>query len=116
VYDYAATVEQVVDADTLVLEIDLGFHVHLRQHVRLAGLDAPELRAPAGQEARDWVQGWLDEFTSFTRAVGVRTELDRTEKFGRVLGVVYLPDQPTATLNQALLDSGRARPYTGGKR
>ena len=113
-FDYTATIEQVVDADTLDLTVDLGFHVHLRQRVRLAGLDAPELRTPEGKAARDWVIGWVNEFAP--DQVGVRTQLDKTEKYGRVLGVVYpLPDRGT-TLNQALLNTGHARPYDGGKR
>ena len=59
-----ATVERVIDGDTVVLTFDLGFGVLLTgQHVRLVGsakglpryFDAPEARGPlatpAGQEA-----------------------------------------------------------------
>ena len=40
-YLYKAEVRDVVDADTLMLDIDLGFEVIRRQSIRLARIDAP---------------------------------------------------------------------------
>jgi len=43
-YRYKATVERIIDGDTVVLTIDLGFNITLtNQHIRLT-YDAPELR------------------------------------------------------------------------
>ena len=44
-YEYNATVVNVVDGDTIVIDIDLGFDVKLtNQKVRLLGVDTPESR------------------------------------------------------------------------
>ena len=44
-YEYHARVTQVVDGDTIVVDIDLGFNVVLSdQSVRLLGVDTPESR------------------------------------------------------------------------
>jgi micrococcal nuclease len=44
-YEYHATVTSVVDGDTIVIDIDLGFDVVLsNQSVRLVGVDTPESR------------------------------------------------------------------------
>ena len=44
-YTYNCTLVRVVDGDTIVCNIDLGFDVVLsEQFIRLAGIDAPESR------------------------------------------------------------------------
>ena len=44
-YEYNATVTEVVDGDTIVIDIDLGFDViFTNQKVRLLGIDTPESR------------------------------------------------------------------------
>ena len=42
---YHATLERVIDGDTIDVTLDLGFDVRLhKQRVRLAGIDTPESR------------------------------------------------------------------------
>jgi len=41
-YEYSATVLQLVDMDTLVLSIDLGFGVSVTRQVTLGGITAPK--------------------------------------------------------------------------
>lgn len=53
-YRYRARCHRVIDADTLDLDVDLGFHVRRRVTIRLRGVNAPELNTAAGQAARDW--------------------------------------------------------------
>ena len=50
-YDYTATVEKVVDADTIVALIDLGFSILHRVNVRLWGCNAAEHGTPGGDAA-----------------------------------------------------------------
>ena len=45
---YKAEVRDVIDADTLLLDIDLGFEVIRRQSIRLARIDAPPRETPEG--------------------------------------------------------------------
>jgi endonuclease YncB( thermonuclease family) len=58
-YLYKAEVRDVVDADTLVLDIDLGFQVIRRQRIRLARIDAPARSTPEGAQGRRFVREQL---------------------------------------------------------
>ena len=42
-YTYEAFLERVVDGDTIIVRIDLGFDVLKRERIRLRGIDAPEI-------------------------------------------------------------------------
>lgn len=116
---YAARVVKVVDGDTVDVVIDLGFDVHLKQRVRLAGVNTPESRTSdlkekaLGLEAKAYVEDWFD---GCNREVFIQTAKDGTGKFGRLLGTIYSDEAKTACLNEDLVDSGHARPYDGGKR
>ena len=43
-FEYNAKLDRVIDADTLVLEVDLGFNIWTRQTIRIGKIDAPEMR------------------------------------------------------------------------
>ena len=58
-YLYKAEVRDVVDADTLLLDIDLGFEVIRRQRIRLARIDAPARDTPEGAAGRRYVREQL---------------------------------------------------------
>jgi micrococcal nuclease len=104
---YQATVEKVVDGDTLDLQVDLGFGVFTRQRVRLLGINAPEHNTPGGKKATAFVQAWVTEHgPTFT----VRTSKDKREKYGRYLATVL---SDTKELGQALVDAGLAVPWDG---
>ena len=108
-YEYRAPIAgvRVIDGDTLELTLDLGFHVSLRQTIRLAAINAPELRTDPGKAARDYVLDWLRDVDMLT----VHTIRDhRTDKYGRFLGIVYRP-LDGLSLNDALLADGHAVPY-----
>lgn len=109
-YSYAATIVRVIDGDTVVLDVDLGFRIHHQITARLDGIDAPEVRTSEGKLAKIALAGMISGKT-----LRVDTILDRTEKYGRTLAVVFLEDGVT-TANQAMIDSGNARPYFGGPR
>ena len=103
-----ATVARVVDADTLALVLDLGWHIALTTNARVAGIDAPELSTAEGKAARDYVRELLPAGAPVTF---VSRQLD---KYGRPLGSVALADgRDLATL---LLQTGRAVTYDGGPR
>jgi len=57
-YDYRARLVRLIDADTFVLDIDLGFYVHTEQHIRLLGIDCPEGRTPEGRRATEFTRSW----------------------------------------------------------
>ena len=112
-YVYAARCVNVIDGDTLDLDIDLGFHVTLRQRVRLRGIDTPELRGKDKHRAvaaRTEVTIWTDGV-----ALLVRTERDATDKYGRMLADIWV-DGLATSLSDHLVARGLARRYDGGKR
>jgi len=41
---------RIIDGDTIEADVDLGFRIRQRQIIRLAGIDAPELRAKDPEE------------------------------------------------------------------
>ncbi|MET9732008.1 thermonuclease family protein [Streptomyces sp. NPDC006458] len=103
---YPATVEAVVDADTLDVDIDLGFGIHVRQRVRLLGLNTPEKNTPAGRAASTWVTDWLTQHPT-----GLVVETQRKEKYGRWLATITAADG--ACLNTDLLATSHAAAYDG---
>lgn len=89
-YVYNATVTEVYDADTITVQVDLGFHVSMEMRLRLYGIDTWEVRGaerPRGLVARDWLRervlGKQVKFRS------VRDGSRITGKFGRYLAVIY---------------------------
>lgn len=60
-FSFKAYLEKVVDGDTLLVNIDLGFHVFLRQRLRLRGIDSPELGSKKGANAKKFVEAQLKD-------------------------------------------------------
>lgn len=106
-YVYNATVVRWVDGDTADLDIDFGRHIHQTVRCRLLGIDTPERGHVNWAEAsanakRDAPAG--------SRVV-VATELDRDDKYGRLLATIYVGE---LNINQDQIDDGLAVPYDGG--
>lgn len=115
-YSYEATVLNVVDGDTVDLDIDLGFHTHLHNvRCRLIGIDTPETRGKkkceAGLAAKNLVTQEL-----LNQKVRIRsykaTDVD-SDSFGRWLVRIYLTDD--TDYNQSLIDRGYAVAFMEGK-
>jgi endonuclease YncB( thermonuclease family) len=102
-----ATVERVIDADSIVVRADLGWRISFKTSVRLFGVDAPELNTPEGQAAAHFINALLrsgDEITLISHKL-----LGNTDKYGRVLASIVLPDG--RDLSTLLLQHEHARPY-----
>lgn len=95
-YKYRATVLRWVDADTVDLEVDLGFNVRLRERFRLTGprgvyFDAAEKRGEEreyGKRALALVQ----KRCAHGSIVTVYTHKQDKGKYGRWLATVMLDD------------------------
>jgi endonuclease YncB( thermonuclease family) len=112
-YTYKAMVEHVVDGDTLLLLIDLGFEVLRRQRVRLAGIDAEPPNTASGARAQAFVRDRL------ARTDFVLVKTNRVDLYGRYVGHVFYSLKPADPdrvlhqgihLNQELLDRNLAVP------
>ncbi len=83
VFNYAATIERVIDGDTLIVKIDLGFRTFREETIRLRGIDAPEIRTPAGKKAKAFISKAL----SGLKQVVIRTY--KTDVYGRYVGDLF---------------------------
>lgn len=116
-YEYRVKkVHAVVDGDTIDVDIDLGFNVSYFQRVRLAGIDTPESRTTDKYEKQLGleVKQKLKDLLSSAKTVVIRTEKpDSTEKYGRVLGWLFV-DGAEQSVNHSLVATGYAWEYGGG--
>ena len=109
---YKAVVEKVVDGDTLLLRIDLGFLIWKEQRIRLAEVDCPALDEDGGKEAANFVQEQM------TKVEFVMVKTNKIDVYGRYIGHIFYSlsedaDRNTVFekgkyLNQELLDKGLA--------
>ena len=110
------SVHKVVDGDTIDADIDLGFDISLTKRIRLAGIDTPESRTTDTFEKKLGleVKEWLKEKLKFAKDILIKTELpDSTEKYGRIIGHLYINGEETSINNQMII-SGYAWEYDGG--
>lgn len=117
-YFYKANVVRVIDGDTIVCNIDLGFNTWINnEHVRLLGINTPETRTrdPIEKKAGLEAKAFVDNLLSFhNNKVILETVFDATGKFGRTLAIVYIVDVDGGALinlNDRLLDEGYAIMY-----
>jgi len=115
-YEYhVKKVTNVVDGDTIDVDIDLGFDISFSSRVRLAGIDTPESRTTnkaekvLGLEAKEYVKSKIKD----AKDVVIKTEkMDSSEKYGRILGWLFL-DGSTVSVNEQMIADGYAWGYLG---
>ncbi len=96
--DFTGLCTAVKDGDTIVVLIDN----HIPVKVRLHGIDAPEIKQPFGKAAKRYASTLV-----YHRIVTVREE--GTDKYGRTLGEVTLPDG--RDFSEEMLRAGYAWQY-----
>lgn len=121
-FEYNAVVNEVVDGDTLVIDIDLGFDIKLtNQKVRLLGVDTPESRTSDkiekifGNVSKDFVKGFVKECENtviIKTHISDDTDGSGREKFGRLLGEIINP-KTRKVLNEELVNKNYAVKYLG---
>ncbi len=105
-YTYRATVVRVVDGDTCMLSIDLGFHVTIQRPARLRGINAPEKHGATKAEAEKAAAHLFG--LTVAKRLTIQTHLDKNDKYGRIL--VELFDGDT-NINQKMIQDGNAVPF-----
>lgn len=112
---YAAYVHSVHDGDTVtatltipgVVSRRIAVTVALTEHIRLNGINAPELSTAAGKVSRDWL---IAQLAAVDMAITVRVDLDRVDKYGRLIGTLFANG---VNLNEAMVNAGLATVYYG---
>ena len=120
-YNFRVTkINRVVDGDTIDVTIDLGFDLHKKERVRVAGVDTPEKRTrnleekALGLDATGWLKAKLEETIKGDEELIIRTELKGgVGKYGRLLGWLYVGDSDVS-LNEQMITEGYAHAYDGG--
>jgi micrococcal nuclease len=109
-------ITKVVDGDTIDADVDLGFDISLSKRIRLAAVDTPESRTADANEKKYGLQSkeWLKHKLENAKNILIKTELpDSTEKYGRIIGHLFINDQETSLNNQMIIE-GYAWTYDGG--
>ena len=110
-----AVVDYHFDGDTFSAGVMLDTDVEITVRVRLINIDTPEINGKCtaekvmAQSARDLLA------TIIPRGTVVDLQNIKDDKYlGRINANVILPDG--RDVGQIMIDSGLARPYSGGKR
>jgi micrococcal nuclease len=119
VYQYRATILDVVDGDTVHALVDLGCDVTTKLTLRLAGINAPELHVngqpnQAGVDARSHLISLVAPQVVTSQdppVVTLSTIKDRREKFGRYLAFITTPSG--IHVNDQMVLDGHAVPWDG---
>ena len=111
-------IHQIVDGDTI--EIVFLFNDQLvRQRIRFARIDTPELRPKRSQFKTEELRqleikkaqaatAYVEEALKSKYAI---VKLGKRGNFGRPLCEIYLDPEKTQCLNTMLLETGHAKPY-----
>lgn len=106
-YNYKAQVLSVKDGDSIIVEIDLGFQIKLKETLRLIGINTPEKTGV--EKALGFIAKQKLEEVLFPPDIIITTFKD--DSFGRWLAEVYLPNG--THVNKLLVDEGYALAWDG---
>lgn len=103
-YEYQASLQRVVDGDTVYLRVDCGFRIYAEMSFRLLGINAPEMSTAGGPPARD-------HLIQLMAALGpeFRITTTKADKYGRWLVTIYPPTG--MSINDQMVADGFAVPY-----
>ena len=102
----------MIDGDTLLLRIDLGFTVWKEQRFRLAGIDCPSIDEPKGREAFEYARDQM------AKVEFVMVKTNKIDIYGRYVAHLFYSFKTDDKdkvfsegryLNQELADKGLAK-------
>ena len=103
-----AKVTRIIDGDTVVVDVELGYQVGWQGKVRLYGINAPERRGkskPEGIKATEHLRHLLD---SFGWDVVLKSHKNKAGKYGRWIVEIIAGD---VNINQRMVLDGHAVRY-----
>lgn len=105
-YVRRAIVNRVLDGDTVILDVDLGFYIYVRMSCRLAGINARESHTAGGPEATAYLESLLP------KGAAVTVQSVKPDKYaGRFDGVVINVNGDN--VNDRMVSVGYALPWDG---
>jgi micrococcal nuclease len=127
-WHYRCKITRVIDGDTVEAEVDCGFGNTRTERLRLAGVDAPELRPRRGtpeerEEERQLAGVAKERVVDLLEGRECIIRTFKTGSFGRWIATIFFPedvitklaragtDKPPKSINDLLLEEGLAQPY-----
>jgi len=90
-YHYRGFVTKVYDGDTITVDIDVGFHITMKnEKIRLYRINTPEVRGAQKEQgiiSRDWLRQRILE-----KEITLVTVKDKKGKYGRWLADIWIDD------------------------
>jgi len=123
-FEYNAELIRVIDGDTIDVEIDFGFSLKQTMRLRLADIDAEELRSPNPEQrilalaAKRYLQEMLEDRPLIVQTIKTKSGKER-ETFGRYVARVYFEEwveQGVVSriyVNNELVSNGFAKQWEG---
>jgi len=103
-YYYQGFVTKVYDGDTITVDIDVGFHITMKnEKIRLYRINTPEVRGAQKEQgiiSRDWLRQRILE-----KKITLVTVKDKKGKYGRWLADIWIDD---ICVNDELVSNGLA--------
>lgn len=110
-------VTEVYDGDTVTVIFFFGGEKPLKYHMRMYGYDSPEMKPLLTTPDRDMhkeaackVKKHLE---SLILGEIVRLEFTHEEKYGRLMGKIYILSDPEVCVNDEMIHIGYGKPYLG---
>jgi micrococcal nuclease len=99
---FPAIITNVVDGDTVDVQIDLGFGIWKETRIRLLDIDTPERGQEGFQQAKEYLEKYKGE--------EIKLISHRKGKFGRWLGELY-DTIHTESINKRMINLGLGVAY-----
>ena len=103
-YEYKAKVLRVIDGDTMICEVDLGFSIKVTERIRLRGINTPEVRGTEkrrGLEVKEIVKSIIEEKE-------ITLQVYKKGKYGRYIADIIVDDQ---NLSEYLITNNLGKRY-----
>jgi len=114
---YIKEIIKIIDGDSLIALVDLGFHLYLEKNIRLMDIDSPELRT-LDEEMKAYglrSKEKLEEYLTSGDGRIILDSISNKDKYGRVLGNLY-KEGKDVTASEYMIANGYAWPYSGGSK
>ncbi len=112
-FKYNAMVTRIVDGDTVVVAVDLGFRIVRTIKIRFAGIDSYELKDKKNLEKALAAKKYLEE-TILNKEIMLKS-LKPGKYHDRYIAFLYL-DNSKKSVNDIMIEKGLVNPYTNKKR
>lgn len=110
-YYYKAEVLKIIDGDTIKARIDLGFNLAFTDNIRIARINAPEIKGPEKPRGKAAVK-WLKTKIKKGSTVYLKT-VEWKGKYGRCISeVIIFEDGNKVNISDAMVEAGHAEYVT----